>query len=143
MPLRRRANVNAIFIVIILLMVVGLTTPQLASAGGAFLGVTPEECTFFGVQCGNPGAGNPTQAFAPIVLILYRLVQGLLALVGIVSFGVIVYCGAMYILSRGDEEVARRAKACMVYAAIGVLIAGLAGIITNAIINQVIPVPVI
>ena len=41
----------------------------------------------------------------------------------------------MYILSRGDEEIARRAKACMAYAAIGTLIAGLSGYIVNSFIN--------
>lgn len=66
---------------------------------------------------------------------IFVAISGFLSLVGVVAFGVLVYCGTMYILSHGDEEVARHAKACMVYATIGIIVVGVSGIVVNSIIN--------
>jgi len=55
------------------------------------------------------------------------------------TFAALVYYGAVFILSRGNEEDARRAKTGIAYAIIGLFVIGLAGFIVNAIINIGLP----
>ncbi len=58
----------------------------------------------------------------PISQVLLNVVSFLLSVAGIVGILGLVIAGIFYILSRGDEQAAARAKMAMTYAAVGVAV---------------------
>lgn len=59
------------------------------------------------------------------------IVNVFLSLTGFVAVIVIIYGGAQYILSRGDEDQAKTAKQVILYAVIGLIVIGLSAAIVN------------
>lgn len=106
-----------------------LSLAALPSAAAAQPVVTADECTRLGLFCADgPGIGT-------VAAVLYNAALAILVLLSVVAFIVMVYCGAQYITSSGDQQRASRAKMCLLYALVGIIIAGLAGWIVNSFIN--------
>lgn len=66
---------------------------------------------------------------------LMRFIQLLLAPAGVLAFAALVYGGYLYITAAGDEANAARAKRVIFYALLGLIIIGLAGIVTNIVVR--------
>jgi hypothetical protein len=66
---------------------------------------------------------------------MWSVITIALSFVAITAAGFLVYYGFLYIFSRGEEDSARRAKTGIAYALLGVVIAGMASWLVNAIIN--------
>jgi len=66
---------------------------------------------------------------------MWSVIMIALSFIAITATGFLVYYGFLYIMSRGEEDNTRRAKAGIAYAIIGIIIAGLAAWIVNSIIN--------
>lgn len=59
------------------------------------------------------------------------------ALVAVLALGALIIGAAMYIISLGDESKTERAKKIIMYAVIGLVLLGAAGIIVNVAINLI------
>ncbi|MFH1354434.1 MAG: MMCAP2_0565 family pilin-like conjugal transfer protein [bacterium] len=71
---------------------------------------------------------EPTAAekAAPIISLVTPFINMALLLIGTVAVIFLIYAGFKYIMSRGDEEEAKRAKMQIAYAVLGLIVAGLA-----------------
>ncbi len=87
-----------------------------------------QECLDLGVRC-EPGS------FFNISKFLLKALLNVLVLVGVVAFAALIYSGFLYVVSRGDEEQARRAKSGIVYTLVGLVVIGISGWLVNAVIN--------
>ena len=70
--------------------------------------------------------------FSDLILTLLQVLTAILAAIAVAA---IIYGGFLYISSAGDEGKAEHGKQVLIYAIIGLLIVGAAGIIVNIIIN--------
>ena len=95
--------------------------------------VKEDWCEAFGLRCGDGDAKGT------LLDLMWTTIQAILIFSGTIAFAALVYYGAVFILSRGNEEDARRAKTGIAYAIIGLFVIGLAGFIVNAIINIGLP----
>ncbi|MBI4022534.1 MAG: TrbC/VirB2 family protein [Candidatus Andersenbacteria bacterium] len=96
------------------------------------------DCKTLDLNCPSAPTG------ADLTNFLQSLVNKLLLPIGIVGavlLAVIIYAGIRYIASRGSPEETQRAKMILVYAVIGLVILGLAGIVVNAVLNRAAPGP--
>ena len=66
------------------------------------------------------------------ILAVLAIVGGVVAVLALVA---LVAGAVMYIISLGDESKVERAKKIIIYAVIGLLILGVAGILVNVVIN--------
>ncbi len=86
-------------------------------------------CSLWGIRCGG---GAPLNTLWGM---LWSVVTIALSFVAIVATAFLVYYGFLYVMSRGEEDNARRAKAGIVYAILGMIVAGTAAWLVNAVIN--------
>jgi len=110
---------------VILYAIIGLL---IAGLSDFFISVA---CTLANVTGGVCTGILPPQALAANILSLGRI---LLSLVAALAAAAIVYGGYLYVTSQGDESRASQGKQVIFYAIIGLVIAGLAGIIVNIFI---------
>lgn len=96
--------------------------------------VTSSECGLLGVRCIAPG-GITNARSSDIATYLWAIIQAALALVATVTMGFLIYSGYLYIMSRGNEQDAARAKNGIAFALIGLAIIGLAGWLVNAVLK--------
>lgn len=96
--------------------------------------IKADECGLLGVNCQAKG-GIANANTRDIADYFWLVIQAALALVAIITMGFLIYSGYLYIMSRGNEQDAVRAKNGIAYALIGLAIIGLAGWLVNAIIN--------
>jgi hypothetical protein len=73
-----------------------------------------------------------------IINVILRVVNFLLALVAVLALAVMVWGAIMYILSLGDESRAEKAKKIILFAIIGVLLAGVSFLILTVLQNLLI-----
>lgn len=132
-PLRRGIEgvlsifeMSSTLIILLFLAVLFLMTAIPLSAAAI---ITPEECGMLKLRgCGaDPGFTIKREIYSAALAFLYLL--------SVIAFLIVVYCGAQYVMAGGDSGRAQQAKTCLLYAAIGLVIAGLSGWIVNAIIN--------
>jgi hypothetical protein len=64
------------------------------------------------------------------------MLQWLIALAGIVAAAVLIFNGFMYITASGDEGKIQKATKGITYAIIGLIIAAIAFLIVNFVVNQ-------
>ena len=86
-------------------------------------------CQTWGIRCGG---GAPASTLLGLVWTVITLA---LSFIAITATGFLVYYGFLYVMSRGEEDNTRRAKAGIAYALIGIVVAGLAAWIVNSVIN--------
>ncbi|MFH1354435.1 MAG: hypothetical protein ABIH36_04045 [bacterium] len=89
----------------------------------------PIDCDKIGINCSK----NPSSL--EIANIFFKFIAPLLTIAAIIFVAALVYGGAMYIMSTGDESKAQKAKLIVIYAVIGLVIIGLAGIAVNVFLN--------
>lgn len=95
---------------------------------GLFIATSPTILGLLDLVAAQPSSAN-------LRLRLDTVLDVLLTLVGIVAAIFLLYAGFKYISSRGDEGEAEQAKNQIVYAVIGIIVAGLAEIIATAVLN--------
>lgn len=83
-------------------------------------------CEMAGIRCGNASS---------VLGLMWSIITIALSFVAVVAAGFLVYYGFLYVMSRGEEDNTRRAKAGIAYALIGIVIAGLAAWLVNSVIN--------
>ena len=64
-----------------------------------------------------------------------QIINWILIAAGIIAIGFIIFAGIRYVTSGGDQEKVKKAKNTLLYAIIGLLIAALAMIIVNLVLN--------
>lgn len=77
------------------------------------------------------------ESVGQIKLTVNRVINIVLGLVGIIAIAIMIYGGFQYITAAGDEGQAESAKRTILYAVIGLIVIGLAAVITNFVINAV------
>jgi len=78
------------------------------------------------------GQGLPTTlTFSALAINIANFIMGIIAAVALIA---IVWGGVMYIVSLGDESRSARAKQIILYAILGLLIAGIASIIISTVV---------
>jgi hypothetical protein len=75
-----------------------------------------------------------TENFVDLIL---RMVGVLMAPAAALAFGALVYGGYTYIMSAGDEAKSTKAKRIILYAFLGLVTIGIAGIIVNVVLNLI------
>lgn len=70
----------------------------------------------------------------PLYTRVLSMTNVLLVPAGVVAFVALLYGGYQYMISGGDESRASKAKHAIFYAILGLLVIGIAGIITNVVI---------
>lgn len=73
-------------------------------------------------------------AQSDLITSVIRIVNYALILAGLVAAVFIVYGGVTYIISRGDEDDAEKAKNTILFAVIGLIVIGLAAALVNFVV---------
>lgn len=101
-----------------------------ASTLAQAVGPVPDAwCQFWGIRCGGISPANTLWSM------IWSVITIALSFISVVAAGFLVYYGFLYVMSRGEEDNARRAKAGIAYALLGVMVAGLAAWLVNSLIN--------
>ncbi|MEW6408020.1 MAG: pilin [Patescibacteria group bacterium] len=77
---------------------------------------------------------NPLGDIDLLNLVGKRIIPGLLGVIGAVAVVAIVWGGFTYVISRGNEEMTKEARAIITYAIIGLLLAIISWIIINTVV---------
>lgn len=70
-----------------------------------------------------------------LVPALVSIVNAALGFVGLLAGIFLIYGGVQYVLSRGDERAAEKAKSTILYAVIGLIVIGLSAAIVNFVVG--------
>lgn len=87
------------------------------------------------IPAGQATLENPLGNIDLLNLIGKRIIPGLLGVIGAVAVVAIVWGGFTYVISRGNEETMKEAKATITYAIIGLLFAIISWIIINTVVE--------
>lgn len=79
----------------------------------------------------------PGTAQGDLAQVILRIINYVLAIVGVIALAYLVYGGFMYITSAGNEDKVEAAKTIIVNAVIGVVVIGVAAAIVNFVIRGV------
>lgn len=101
--------------------VVPALLPALALAQGGLVGVPPPTGT---------AQGDLSQ-------VILRIINYVLAIVGVIALAFLVYGGFMYITSAGNEDRVEQAKQIIINAVIGIVVIGVAAAIVNFVVRGV------
>ena len=88
---------------------------------------------FGDVENAQPNSG--IRNFGTLSEFIVAVLRVLTALIGIIAVAAILYGGFLYITSGGDEDKTGTAKKIIMYAVIGLVVIGIAGILVNVVIN--------
>ncbi len=106
-------------------------TKVIAIAPGLLPGVALAQGGLIGVP---PPSGTAQGDLAQVIL---RIINYVLAIVGVVALAYLVYGGFMYITSAGNEDRVEAAKQIIINAVIGIVVIGVAAAIVNFVIRGV------
>ncbi|HBE89734.1 MAG: hypothetical protein A3E37_03815 [Candidatus Andersenbacteria bacterium RIFCSPHIGHO2_12_FULL_46_9] len=96
--------------------------------------IVASNCGFLNMTCfGTETFTNLLYGPYPFIL---ALINTALSLVGITAAAFIVYAGFLYISSTGDEDNSSRAKRQIIYALLGIFVAGTASLIVDVVISK-------
>lgn len=91
-------------------------------------------CGFPSMVCtGGESFFGPAQSVESFVLVFIYIALGFVGLIAVIY---IIYAGFKYISSRGDEEASASAKRQIIYALLGLFVAGTAFLIVNVVISR-------
>lgn len=96
-----------------------LASPALAQYGFQKLFGVP------GLETASPGE------------IIVRVIQWIIAIIGLICVVYIIYGGVMYATSGGNEELVGRAKKILLWSIVGLVICILAFVIANAVVGMI------
>lgn len=86
-------------------------------------------CTQLGTACTGSETVGDLRDY------IWFIVNTILALVGLLAAGMIIYGGIQYIIARGDESAAEEAKKTILYAVIGLVVIGLSAAIVRFVVQ--------
>lgn len=89
-------------------------------------------------QTGEVGAGFVRADEQALPLIVGRIINGMLGIVGILFVVLMVYAGFLYMTSRGDEQQVTKAKKLIIEAVIGLGITLSAYAITTFVVSNLV-----
>ncbi len=95
--------------------------PGIAAAQGGLVGVPPP----------------PGTAQGDLATVVLRIINYVLAIVGVIALAYFVYGGFRYITSAGNEDRVEEAKGVIVNAVIGIIVIGVAAAAVNFVIRGV------
>lgn len=84
--------------------------------------------------------GTPTPpgtAQGNLADVILRIINYVLAIVGVIALAVLVYGGFMYITSAGNEDQIESAKRIIINAIIGIVVIGVAAALVNFVVRGV------
>lgn len=110
-------------------------TNKLARVSGALLALLPSIALAQGGVVGVPPPPGTAQGDLPEVIL--RLVNYVLAIVGVIALAYLVYGGFMYITSAGNEDKVESAKNIIINAVIGIVVIGVAAAVVNFVIRGI------
>jgi len=93
--------------------------------------IVAPNCGFLGMNC--TGTETFGSTISPYLL---EIINIALALIGIIASGFLVIAGYLYVTSTGESDRAERAKNQIVYALLGLVVAGAAFILVNAVVAR-------
>lgn len=85
-------------------------------------------------RCEALGLASCPQDRSSILLIIWNIVNAFLVFVAVLAVIFLIWAGVRYIMSRGDEQEAEKAKYMILYAVLGLIVIGLSGVIVNFVI---------
>ena len=89
-------------------------------------------------QGGLSGVPPPTgTAQGDLAQVILRLINYVLAIVGVIALAYLVYGGFTYITSAGNEDKVEAAKEIIINAVVGVVVIGIAAALVNFVIRGV------
>jgi hypothetical protein len=106
------------------------TAPALAASA------KDEICSGVGAASGGSGCSTPTGS-PTVNSVINTVINIISAFVGIVAVIMIVFAGFRYVTSGGDSGKISSAKNTLIYAIVGLVVAGLAQIIVRYVVVQV------
>lgn len=83
------------------------------------------------------GADSGIKKFANLSEFILAVLKVVGAVVAVLALAALIYGAVMYITSLGDEGKTEKAKHVIMYAIIGLLVLGAAGIVVNVVINLI------
>src|SRR5688572_26891902 len=86
---------------------------------------------------GEVSSGSNLNADYHISSIISRIINWLLAIIGVVAVGAIIYAGVTLIVARGEESHMEKAKSILFWAVAGLAVAILAWAIIKVVIDQI------
>jgi hypothetical protein len=89
--------------------------------------IPPDTCSALGLT------SCPTGILSYVNIIL-NIINYVLLFVGVLALLFFIVAGVRYIVSRGDEDETRKAKAMLFYTVIGLMAVGFAGAVVNFVI---------
>ncbi len=116
------------FLLLIIVFTLGITT------------VIAFEPSDTGLNATADASGFDVGASGNLTLLVGRIINGVLALVGFVLMILIIYGGVLYMLAGEDSKNITKAKAYLTNSIIGVIIIGLAYAISTQVIQLIINV---
>lgn len=93
--------------------------------------IVAENCGFLGMNCS--GAETFLGNISPYIRVITNVAVDLLA---VIAMGFLVVAGYLYVTSTGDSDKAEKAKNQIVYALLGLIVAGSAFIVVNAFVAR-------
>lgn len=125
----------------LLLLVLTITTLSLGGlvfhAAPALADAKADICNGVGAVSGANGCDTPTGS-PNVNSVINNIVNIFSAFVGILAVIMIIYAGFRYVTAGGDSGKVSNAKATLIYAIIGLVVAGLAQVIVKYVIVNVI-----
>ncbi len=79
----------------------------------------------------------PGTAQGDLAAVILRIINYVLAIVGVIALAYLVYGGFMYITSAGNEDRVEAAKQIIINAVIGIIVIGVAAAVVNFVIRGV------
>ncbi|GAF97715.1 unnamed protein product [marine sediment metagenome] len=105
----------------------------------AYLPVYAEETPNIQEQLDYVGEHTPIESERELPKFVGQLIKWAIGIVGVMLITLLVYGGFSYATSAGNEEKLGTAKKIIVYAIVGVVIIGLAYVLTDFVIDMLFP----
>ncbi|HSX14959.1 MAG TPA: hypothetical protein VLE72_03595 [Candidatus Saccharimonadales bacterium] len=128
--IRRLVSSLALTIMVGLALAPALTGPASAACDSSNLTISG------GISCGAPASSSTTSLFGGSGSLFQRLANTLIFIVGAISVIMVIIGGLRYVLSAGSPQATNGAKDTILYAVIGVVVAGLAFAIVNFVVGR-------
>lgn len=127
------------------LLLIGLTAVALLAGVLALvhtspvLAATPKDEICSGVGAASGGSGCSTPQGSPTVNgVINTVINIISAFVGVVAVIMIIFAGFKYVTSGGDASKISSAKNTLIYAIVGIIVAGISQIIVRFVVTKII-----
>lgn len=83
-------------------------------------------------------SGIPERGKDDIAGLILDAIKILLSIVGVIALAAIIWGGVMYITAAGNDQRIEQAKRVIMYAIIGLIVIGLAAVIVNVVLEDIV-----